>query len=60
LNTKYDYSSDVKVDSVEQVIPKLSYFDPSGAHDTNVKGKHPNLVFHLDTVVMKNTNDINQ
>jgi hypothetical protein len=38
----------------------LSYFDPSDAHDTNVKGKYANLVFHLDTVVMKNANDINQ
>jgi hypothetical protein len=38
----------------------LSYFDPSDAHDTNVKGKYSNLVFHLDTVVMNNANDINQ
>jgi hypothetical protein len=45
---------------VEQDIPKLSYFDPSDAHDTNIKGKYANLVFHLDTVVMKNANDINQ
>jgi hypothetical protein len=29
-------------------------------HDTNVKGKNANLVFHLDIVVMKNANDINQ
>jgi hypothetical protein len=35
----------------------LSYFDPSDVHDTNVKGKYANLVFHLDTIVMKNTND---
>jgi hypothetical protein len=60
LNTKSYYSSDFKVDFVEQDIPKLSYFDPSDAHDTNVKRKHSNLVFHLDTVVMKNYNDINQ
>jgi hypothetical protein len=38
----------------------LSYFDPSDAHDTNAKGKNVNLVFHLDTVVMKNANDVNQ
>jgi hypothetical protein len=38
----------------------LSYFDPSDAHDTNVKGKYASLVFHLDTIVMKNTNDLNQ
>jgi hypothetical protein len=38
----------------------LSYFDPSDAHDTNVKGKYANLVFHLDTVMMKNANDRNQ
>jgi hypothetical protein len=38
----------------------LSYFDPSDAHDANVKGKYSNLVFHLDTVVMKDANDINQ
>jgi hypothetical protein len=38
----------------------LSYFDPSDAHDTNVKGNHANLVFHLDTIVMKNASDINQ
>jgi hypothetical protein len=60
LNTKYDYSSDMKVDLVDQGIPKLSYFDPSDAHDTNVKGKHANLVLHLDTLFMKNVNDINK
>jgi hypothetical protein len=38
----------------------LSYFDPSDAHDTNVKGKHANLVFHLDNIVMKNANNLNQ
>jgi hypothetical protein len=37
LNTKSDYSSDIQIDLVEQDIPKLSYFDPSDAHDTNVK-----------------------
>jgi hypothetical protein len=51
---------DSKVDIVEQDIPKLSYFDPSDLHDTNVKGKHANLVFHSVTVVMNNANDINQ
>jgi hypothetical protein len=60
LNTKSDHSSDIKVDLVEQDIPKLSYFDSSDAHDTNVKGKYANLVLHLDTDVMKNVNDINQ
>jgi hypothetical protein len=60
LNTKSDHSSDIEVDLVEQDIPKLSYFDPSDAHDTNVKGNHSNLVFHLDTVVMKNANDLNE
>jgi hypothetical protein len=60
LNTKSDHSSDIKVDLMEQGIPKLSYFDPSDAYDTYVKGKYANLVFHLDTVVMKNANDINQ
>jgi hypothetical protein len=60
LNNKSDYSSDIKVDLVEQDIPKLSYFDPSDAHNTNVKGKYANLVFHVDTVVMKNSNDLHQ
>jgi hypothetical protein len=60
LNTKSDHSSDVNDDLVEQDIHKLSYFDPSDAHDTNVKGKYANLVFHLDTFAMKNANDINQ
>jgi hypothetical protein len=32
LNNKSDHSSDVKVDLVEQDIPKLSYFDPSLMH----------------------------
>jgi hypothetical protein len=59
LNTKSDYSSDMKVGLVDQDIPKLSYFDPSDAHDTNVKGKCANLVFHLDNIVMENNNDIN-
>jgi hypothetical protein len=60
LNTKSDHSSNIKVDLVEQDILKLSYFGPSDAHDSNVKENHANLVFHLDTVVMKNANDINQ
>jgi hypothetical protein len=60
LNTKSYYSSDIKVDLVEQDIPKLSYFDPSDAHDMNVKVKYANLLFHLDTIVMKNTNEVNQ
>jgi hypothetical protein len=62
LNTKSDYFSDINiefVDLVEQDIPKLSYFDPSDAHDTNIKGKYANLVFHLDTIIMKNANDMN-
>jgi hypothetical protein len=57
LNTKSDHSSDFKTDLVAQDIPKLSYFDPSNAHDTNVKGKYANLVFHEDIIIMKNTID---
>jgi hypothetical protein len=38
----------------------MSYFDASNAHDTRVKGNYANLVFHLDTVVIKNANDLNQ
>jgi hypothetical protein len=60
MNTKSDDSSNIKVDIVEQDIPKLSYVDPSDAHDTNVKGNHANLVFLLDTIVMKNSNGTNQ
>jgi hypothetical protein len=60
LNTKSDFYFDIKVDLVELDIPKLSYFDPSDAHNTNVKGKYANLVFHLDTIVMKDANDLNQ
>jgi hypothetical protein len=60
LNTKSDRSSNLKVDLVEQGIPKLLYFDPSDAHDTNFKGKYASLVFHLDTIFMKKGNDLNQ
>jgi hypothetical protein len=60
LNIKPDHSFDIEGDLVEQGIPKLSYFDQSDAHDKKVKGKHTNQIFHLDTIVMKNTNDINQ
>jgi hypothetical protein len=60
LNTKSDHSSKIKVVLVEQDIPKLSYFDPSDAHDTNVKGNYANVAFHLDNIVMKNASDINQ
>jgi hypothetical protein len=60
LNTKSDHSSDIKVDLAEQDIPKLSYFDPSDAHDTNIKGKYANVVFHIDSIVMKNSIDINK
>jgi hypothetical protein len=38
----------------------MLYFDPSDAHDTNVKGKYASLVFHSDAIVMKNTNDLHQ
>jgi hypothetical protein len=60
LNTKSDHSSDIKVELVEQYIPTLLYFDPSDDHDRNVKGKYANLVFYLDSFVMKNANAINQ
>jgi hypothetical protein len=60
LNTKSDDSSGIKVDLVEQGIPKFSYFNPSDAHDTNVKGNYANLVFHLDTIVMENANYLNK
>jgi hypothetical protein len=60
LNTKSDHSPDIKDDLVEKDIRKLSYFDPSDAHDTNVKEKYANLVFHLVTIVMKDANDIDQ
>jgi hypothetical protein len=60
LNTKYDYSFCIQVELFEQFISKLFYFDASDAHDTNVKRNHANLVFHLDTIVMKSSNDINQ
>jgi hypothetical protein len=33
LNSKSDNSPGIKVDLVEQDVPKLSYFDPSDAHD---------------------------
>jgi hypothetical protein len=35
LNKKLDSSSDIKVDLVEQGIPKFSYFNPCDIHDTN-------------------------
>jgi hypothetical protein len=60
LHTKCDDSSDIKVDLLEQDIPKLSYFDPSDAYEKRAKGIYANLVFHLDTVFMKNANDLNQ
>jgi hypothetical protein len=36
------------------------YFNPFDADGKNIKGKHANLVFHLDNIVIKNANDINQ
>jgi hypothetical protein len=60
LHTKSDSSSDNNIDLFEQDIPKLSYFDPSDAHEQTSKGNHTNLVFHLDTIVMKNAYDIYQ
>jgi hypothetical protein len=44
LNAKSYYSSDIKINLVEQ--------DTSDAHDTNVKGKHANIVFHLDSILL--------
>ena len=32
LNIISDLSFNIKIESIEQVIPKLSYFDPSDAH----------------------------
>jgi hypothetical protein len=60
LNIDSEFSPDIKIDLVGHGIPKLSYFDPSDAHDTNFKGKHANLVFQIDTTVMNNINDISQ
>jgi hypothetical protein len=60
LNIKSDYSSDIKVDLVEQGIPKLSYFDLSDEHDTNVKIKHANLVFHLNAIILSKIEDTSQ
>jgi hypothetical protein len=60
LITKSAHYSDIKIDLVEQDIPKLSYFDPSDTHDTNAKRKYASLVFHLDTVMMKDANYLNQ
>jgi hypothetical protein len=60
LNNNSDYSSDIKDYLVEQDIPKVSYFDPFDAQDTNVKEKHTNLVFHLDMTVMTNIDDKSQ
>jgi hypothetical protein len=57
LNTKPDISSVIKVELVEQGISKLSYFDPSDVHGTNVKEKYVNLEFHLDTI-MNNINNV--
>jgi hypothetical protein len=58
LNIKSDYSCHIEFDLVEQEITKLSFFDPSDAHDTNVKGKMQIYWFHVDIIVMKNANDI--
>jgi predicted oxidoreductase (fatty acid repression mutant protein) len=60
LKNKSDYFSDIKVDLVEQIIPKLSYFDPSDTHGENFKGKYAHLVFHLDTTIISSINDICQ
>jgi hypothetical protein len=60
LNTESDYSSGIKVDLFEQDIPKFSYFDPPDVHDKNVKGKHTNLVFNIDTTIMTDNTDISQ
>jgi hypothetical protein len=51
LNTKSDDSSDIKVDLFEQVYSNLSYSDPSDAHDTDVKGNHAIVVYHLDITI---------
>jgi hypothetical protein len=60
LNTNSGYSSDIKVYLFEQVIPKLSYFDPFDAYGKSVKRKHEILVFHVDTTILNNIYDINQ
>jgi hypothetical protein len=58
LNAKSDYSSDIKVELVEQRIPKLSYFDPSDTHDKSITGKHTNIVLHTYTTIVNNSNSI--
>jgi hypothetical protein len=47
----------LKLSYLDKISPKLSYFDPSGAHGTNVKRNHASLVFHMDTTIMNNTNN---
>jgi hypothetical protein len=39
LSIKSDYNSGIKVELIEQDIPKLSYFDASDTHDKNIKEK---------------------
>jgi hypothetical protein len=53
LNTKSDYSCDIKFVLVEQKQTYVVIF-------CLVNRKHANIVFHFDTIVMKNNNDINQ
>jgi hypothetical protein len=56
LNTKSDLFPDIRIESITQGIPKLTYFDPSDAHGTCFKGKHANQAFHTDTVYMTKIN----
>ena len=58
LNTTSDVSSNIKIESIRQVIPKLSYFDPYDTHQESGKGKLANLVLHTDTGNMTEINDI--
>ena len=57
-NTTSDVSSNIKIESIRQVIPKLSYFDPYDTHQESGKGKLANLVLHTDTGNMTEINDI--
>ena len=46
------------IESIRQVTPKFSYFDPSDANRKSLKGKHANQALHADTVNMTKINDI--
>jgi hypothetical protein len=54
LNSNSDLDSDIVTKTSNNMIPRLSFFDPSDAFDISPKGSPTCLTFHAENVYKSN------